>query len=98
MVVGLVSVVIGAIFAIRRCHDFNASGWWILLILVPIANFVLALVLLFKRGTDGANNHGPARITPGWEKVVGIIGIVLFTVTILLVVTATIIPAIMSGA
>jgi uncharacterized membrane protein YhaH (DUF805 family) len=79
LLVLLVAVlVVYVLFGIRRLHDFNASGWWLLLMLVPVVGIILGLVMLFKAGTIGANNFGPARITPAWEKVVGIIGIVLF--------------------
>jgi uncharacterized membrane protein YhaH (DUF805 family) len=74
---GLIFFVLYVIFAIRRCHDFNASGWWNLLLLVPLANLIYLLFLWLKPGDPGANAYGAARETPGWEKVVGIIGVVL---------------------
>lgn len=46
--------VISFMLAIQRSHDFNASGWMSLLILVPLAN----LVFLFIPGTKGSNNYG----------------------------------------
>jgi uncharacterized membrane protein YhaH (DUF805 family) len=48
---------------IRRLHDHDRSGWWILLALLPIVG---ALVLLFwyaSRGTIGANRYGPDPLT-----------------------------------
>lgn len=47
--------VIGFMLTIQRCHDFNASGWLSLLVLVPLAN----LIFLFIPGTDGPNRFGP---------------------------------------
>lgn len=38
--------------AIRRMHDTDHSGWWIM---VPVANFVLTLL----PGTSGPNRFGP---------------------------------------
>lgn len=38
--------------AIRRMHDTNKSGWWIL---VPIYSFILTLIA----GDKGPNSHGP---------------------------------------
>ena len=38
--------------AIRRMHDQDRSGWWIL---VPIAN----IIFLFIDGTPGPNRFGP---------------------------------------
>ena len=37
---------------VRRIHDSNKSGWWILL---PFYN----LYLLIRKGTDGENRFGP---------------------------------------
>lgn len=45
-------------FAIRRIHDFNASGWWSLLLFVPLLNVLFGLSLWFIPGTDGANRFG----------------------------------------
>jgi uncharacterized membrane protein YhaH (DUF805 family) len=78
------------IFAIRRCHDFNASGWWNLLMLFPLVNLCFLVFLLAKPGDLGANNYGPNRITPSWEMVVGIIGIVLAAVGLVSVIGGTV--------
>ncbi len=43
---------------IRRLHDLNWSGWLSLLFLIPLVNLVLALILLFKRGTEWNNKYG----------------------------------------
>jgi uncharacterized membrane protein YhaH (DUF805 family) len=44
--------------AIRRLHDLDRSGWWMLLCFVPIANIVL-IVWFCMRGTMGPNRFGP---------------------------------------
>ncbi|MBQ7706087.1 MAG: DUF805 domain-containing protein, partial [Selenomonadaceae bacterium] len=44
--------------AIRRLHDLNKSGWFILLAWVPIVNFIFGLFLMFKKGTSGPNRFG----------------------------------------
>lgn len=41
----------GVAVAIRRMHDIDRSGWWLL---VPILN----LVYVCKKGTDGVNRFG----------------------------------------
>ncbi|MGB9429070.1 MAG: DUF805 domain-containing protein [Gammaproteobacteria bacterium] len=51
-------VVMGILFTIRRLHDMNASGWWTLLMLVPLGNIIFILVLLFTPGTIGENRYG----------------------------------------
>ncbi|MGQ0676930.1 MAG: DUF805 domain-containing protein [Rhodospirillales bacterium] len=45
---------------IKRCHDRNKSGWWLLLALVPIIGAIWVLVELgCLRGDAGANRFGP---------------------------------------
>ena len=73
----LVMAVLGWILSIRRFHDIDASGWWSLTLIVPLVNLITFLVLLFKRGDESANRFGPPRPTPDWERVLGIIYIVL---------------------
>jgi len=69
-------LVVYLLLAIRRFHDINAAGWWSILLIVPLVNFVALLVLAFKRGDATANRFGPPRPTPSWERVVGVIFIV----------------------
>ncbi len=42
----------------QRLHDMNTTGWLSLLFLVPLANAIFALVLLFVPGTKGDNKYG----------------------------------------
>jgi uncharacterized membrane protein YhaH (DUF805 family) len=92
LALGLVSLVIGVIFMIRRLHDVNASGWFTLLGLVPLINLAFFLFLVFKGGTSGANRFGPERITPAWEKVVGFIGVALIVLMVIGMIAAILIP------
>jgi uncharacterized membrane protein YhaH (DUF805 family) len=44
----------------KRWHDRNKSGWWSLIMFVPIIGGIWMLVELgFLRGTEGANKFGP---------------------------------------
>jgi uncharacterized membrane protein YhaH (DUF805 family) len=44
----------------KRWHDRNKSGWWTLILLVPLIGFIWLLVELgFLRGTEGPNSYGP---------------------------------------
>jgi uncharacterized membrane protein YhaH (DUF805 family) len=88
-------LVLYLILAIRRFHDIDASGWWSVALVVPIANLVAALILLFKAGDPGPNRFGPPRPTPGWEQVVGIIYIVIMVLGLIGIIAAILIPAIM---
>ena len=45
----------------KRFHDLGNSGWFVLLLPVPIIGFLWFLYLLFGRGQDGDNDYGPAR-------------------------------------
>ena len=44
--------------AVRRLHDLDRSGWWILISFVPILGFLLFIYLMFD-GTHGENRFGP---------------------------------------
>jgi uncharacterized membrane protein YhaH (DUF805 family) len=37
---------------IRRLHDMDKSGWYLLLAFIPLVNFFVLLWLLFWPGTD----------------------------------------------
>lgn len=45
--------------AVKRCHDRNKTGFFILLSALPILNFWVLIELWFLRGTPGDNNYGP---------------------------------------
>lgn len=45
---------------IRRLHDLDVSGWWLLLVLVPVINALFILWLSCAQGTQGGNKYGTA--------------------------------------
>jgi uncharacterized membrane protein YhaH (DUF805 family) len=47
----------------RRLHDVGHSGWWSLITLVPGANFLLGLYVLFAPGQDGDNEFGQSLLS-----------------------------------
>ncbi len=49
---------------IRRLNDFNLSGWWLLLVFIPVANLFLLLAIYFAPGTKGQNKFGNQSETP----------------------------------
>ena len=49
--------------AVRRLHDRDMTGWWVLLALVPFVGMIALLIILALRGTEGANRFGPDPIT-----------------------------------
>ena len=44
---------------IRRLHDVDLSGYFVLLNFIPLVNLGLFLYLLVKKGTPAENNYGP---------------------------------------
>ena len=44
--------------AIRRLHDTNKSGWWLLLYFAIIVGWIVLIVFWCLDGTPGANKHG----------------------------------------
>lgn len=49
--------------AVRRLHDTNKSGFWLLIALVPFGGIVL-LVFFCTGGDHGPNQHGPNPLRP----------------------------------
>ncbi|NEV62601.1 DUF805 domain-containing protein [Thiorhodococcus minor] len=92
IIISIPAAIVGVLFGIRRLHDINASGWWMLLSLVPIVNLGLMLVLFLKGGTPEANRFAAPRPAPTWERVLGIIGAVLLVLSLVGIVAALLIP------
>ena len=46
-------------YTVRRLHDMNMSGFWLLVSWIPPIGLVLSLMMLFRGGTDGSNSYGP---------------------------------------
>ncbi len=53
----------GLAVSVRRLHDVDKSGWWFLIILVPIFGFFYLLYLFIQQGTDGPNQFGTDPLT-----------------------------------
>lgn len=46
--------------AVRRLHDTGRSGWWFLVVFVPLIGGLLLLILLALKGEEVDNRFGPA--------------------------------------
>ena len=47
---------------IRRLHDTNRSGWWILIALIPVVG-VIVLIVFYVGASDASDNqYGPAPV------------------------------------
>ena len=44
---------------VRRLHDVDRSGWWILIGLIPLIGAIVLLVFELTPGTPGSNRYGP---------------------------------------
>ena len=44
---------------VRRLHDIDRTGWWILIGLVPLIGGIVLLVFALLDGTPGDNRYGP---------------------------------------
>jgi uncharacterized membrane protein YhaH (DUF805 family) len=45
---------------VRRFHDMDRKGWWLLIALFPGIGIVIALLFLVPDGTPGPNRYGPS--------------------------------------
>ncbi len=44
--------------AVRRLHDTDRTGWWLLIALVPLIGVIVLLVFFCIGGTKGSNRFG----------------------------------------
>lgn len=42
----------------RRLHDIDRTGWWLLMMFLPIIGWIVLLVFYCQPGTAGANRFG----------------------------------------
>ncbi len=45
--------------AIRRLHDTDHTGWWVLIGLIPIIGFIVLLIFYLRQSDPGENQYGP---------------------------------------
>lgn len=43
---------------VKRFHDMDMNGWLSLAVFVPIVGLILAILLVFNKGTNGENKYG----------------------------------------
>jgi uncharacterized membrane protein YhaH (DUF805 family) len=44
--------------AVRRLHDLNSVGWWVLIV-ITIIGIVILIIWFCQKGTAGPNRFGP---------------------------------------
>ncbi|WEK46158.1 MAG: DUF805 domain-containing protein [Candidatus Andeanibacterium colombiense] len=58
MIFALVSFIPSLAVTVRRLHDQDKSGWWILIEFVPFVGPLILLIFMFMDGTPGPNRFG----------------------------------------
>lgn len=48
----------GLALTVRRLHDTERSGWWVLIGLIPLIGTLVLLYFMVCRGTAGPNRYG----------------------------------------
>ncbi len=44
--------------SVRRLHDLDRSGWWWWLWLIPIVGWIVLIIWMATKGTEGQNSRG----------------------------------------
>ena len=70
IIFSLLTIWPGIAIGVKRCHDRNRSGWFLLIALIPIVGSIWLLIDLgLLKGTSGGNRFAPepssAKRTPG---------------------------------
>ena len=58
LLVALGTLLPGLAVMVRRLHDQNKSGLYVLIVFVPLIGSIWLLILLFTDGTSGKNKYG----------------------------------------
>ncbi|MFZ1962543.1 MAG: DUF805 domain-containing protein [Roseiarcus sp.] len=60
VIVGLALIIPAVAVGVRRLHDTDRSGWWLLVAVVPLIGGVALLIWFCLRGAAGDNRFGAA--------------------------------------
>lgn len=44
---------------VRRLHDIDRSGWWLLIVLIPLIGWIVLIFFNVQPSQQGANRFGP---------------------------------------
>jgi len=64
LIVFIVLLVPGFAVSVRRLHDINRSGWWLLISQVPLIGPVILIIWAIRPGNAGPNRFGPDPLRP----------------------------------
>ncbi len=44
---------------VRRLHDTDRTGWWLLIALIPLIGLIVLLIFFLQESDSGENSYGP---------------------------------------
>jgi len=59
MIYGLATLIPGIAVSVRRLHDIDKSGWFVLIGIIPIIGWIILIYWYIQPGTPGENRFGP---------------------------------------
>ena len=68
--IGVVGIINAALIcpslavSVRRLHDTNRRGWWLLMYLIPVIGVIWLIVLFCFKGMEDENRFGPDPLAP----------------------------------
>ena len=58
-IIWIMLIVPHTVLHVKRCHDLDRSGWFMLVALIPLVNIWYMVEITCYRGTEGYNRFGP---------------------------------------
>ena len=55
----LATIIPSLALSVRRLHDINRTGWWLLLLFVLVIGWIMLFIWAIERGDKGINKYGP---------------------------------------
>ena len=55
---GVATFLPGLAVAVRRLHDTDRSGWWVLITVLPVIGLLIFVIFMARAGTPGENRFG----------------------------------------
>ncbi|MFZ2171181.1 MAG: DUF805 domain-containing protein [Methylococcaceae bacterium] len=81
--------------SVRRLHDTNRSGWWLLIELIPVIGAIVLLIFLVQDSQQGDNQYGPnpKPDDKGGSNLAIVVTVVIVTMSVIGILAAIAIPA-----
>ncbi len=97
IIANIVGFVIAIMWGKRRLNDLNRSGWWMLLLIVPLVNLILVIYLICFSGSQASNDYGSQPVAnPTSVIILGSLLIIIFVLGIIGILAAILVPMIAS--